>query len=164
MAMTYIEETDSLLPEYPLPEQIEKLIEAGKYNNVENKVTKENYRRRMHNLLYLEEYQQRVDMSRCIVWFYVGVGLVGETVLDFLERVSHLYSFSEQYALYLHTVTLTPSHSHTLTPSHIYIFTPSRTHLQIRLVRHRDHLSCQLHHAHGLSVCSPWVLFREAHC
>ena len=24
----------------------------------------DNYKRRMHNLLYLEEYQQRVDMSR----------------------------------------------------------------------------------------------------
>ena len=31
---------------------------------VENRVTKENYKRRLHNLLYLEEYQQRLDMSR----------------------------------------------------------------------------------------------------
>ena len=29
----------------------------------------DNYKRRMHNLLYLEEYQQRVDMNRlaCVV-------------------------------------------------------------------------------------------------
>jgi hypothetical protein len=55
---------DSGLADYPLPEQIERLIDSGKYNNVENKVTKENYKRRLHNLLYLEEYQQRLDMSR----------------------------------------------------------------------------------------------------
>lgn len=36
----------------------------GKYNNVENRVTEANYKRRLHNLLYLEEYQQRLDMSR----------------------------------------------------------------------------------------------------
>jgi hypothetical protein len=55
---------DAGLSEYPLPEQIERLIGAGKYSNVENRVTKENYKRRLHNLLYLEEYQQRLDMSR----------------------------------------------------------------------------------------------------
>ena len=106
MVTSYQEETDRPLPEYPLPEQIERLIDAGKYSNVENRVTKvwcvvcvcvgggggggvrlgsrvcvcvldnewrisfspsrcqDNYKRRMHNLLYLEEYQQRVDMSR----------------------------------------------------------------------------------------------------
>ena len=60
----YLEETDKALPEYVLPEQVEKFIESGKYKNVEIRVTKENYRRRMHNLLYLEEYKQREDMSR----------------------------------------------------------------------------------------------------
>lgn len=64
MESTFEEEMDRHLPEYLLPQQIETLIEKGKYSNVENKVTKENYKRRMHNLLYLEEYQQRVDLSR----------------------------------------------------------------------------------------------------
>ena len=40
MTTSYLEETDRSLPEYPLPEQIERLIEAGKYSNVENRVTK----------------------------------------------------------------------------------------------------------------------------
>ena len=40
MITTFEEETDRPLPEYPLPEQIERLIEAGKYSNVENRVTK----------------------------------------------------------------------------------------------------------------------------
>ena len=31
---------DEQIEEYPLPEQIEQLIEAGKYSNVENRVTK----------------------------------------------------------------------------------------------------------------------------
>ncbi len=60
----FTEETDRELPEYALPEQIERFIERGKYRNVENRVTRENYQRRMHNLLYLEEYRQREDMSR----------------------------------------------------------------------------------------------------
>lgn len=59
-----MEETDRNIPEYILPQQIEMLIQKGKYSNVENRVTKSNYKRRMHNLLYLEEYQQRVDLSR----------------------------------------------------------------------------------------------------
>ena len=58
------EETDRNLPEYQLPKQIEDFINDGKYKNVESTVTKENYRKRMHNLLYLEEYQQRSDLSR----------------------------------------------------------------------------------------------------
>jgi len=37
---SYQEKTDHLLPKYPLPQQIEKLIEAGKYSNVEDGVTK----------------------------------------------------------------------------------------------------------------------------
>jgi len=36
MITTFEEETDCPLPEYPLPEQIERLIEATKYSNVEN--------------------------------------------------------------------------------------------------------------------------------
>ena len=40
MSTSYQEETDRLLPEYPLPQQIEKLIEDGKYSNVEDRVTK----------------------------------------------------------------------------------------------------------------------------
>ena len=72
------EETDLSLAEYPLPEQVETLIDKG---NVETKITKvmymcsvvtmvtrgqlqENYCRRMHNLLYVEEYQHRKDLSR----------------------------------------------------------------------------------------------------
>ena len=34
------EEGDVRLPEYPLPEKVETLLEQGKYNNVENKITK----------------------------------------------------------------------------------------------------------------------------
>ena len=64
MENLFEEEMDTHLPEYFLPQQIETLIEKGKYSNVENRVTKENYKRRMHNLLYLEEYQQRSDLSR----------------------------------------------------------------------------------------------------
>lgn len=64
MPNPFFEETDRSLPDYLLPQQIETLIESGKYSNVENSVTKENYKRRMHNLLYLEEYQQRLDLSR----------------------------------------------------------------------------------------------------
>lgn len=67
MENSFLEDTDRHLPEYLLPQQIESLIEKGKYSNVENRVTNENYRRRMHNLLYLEEYQQRLDLSR-FVW------------------------------------------------------------------------------------------------
>ena len=76
-----MEVTDCELPEYPLPPQIEDFIKKGKYENVENKVTRENYRRRMHNLLYLEEFQQRVGLSRsgggvaCGVQSLVGVVL-----------------------------------------------------------------------------------------
>ena len=58
------EEVDQKLPDYPLPQQIEEFIKIGKYKNVEDKVTRDNYRCRMHNLLYLEEFQQRVDLSR----------------------------------------------------------------------------------------------------
>ncbi len=54
------------MPEYPLPKQIEDFIESGKYKNVDNRVTKENYVRRMHNLLYLEEFQQKLDLSRSV--------------------------------------------------------------------------------------------------
>jgi hypothetical protein len=64
MENPFEEELDRNLPEYILPQQIEALIEKGKYSNVENRVTKENYKRRMHNLLYLEEYQERLDLSR----------------------------------------------------------------------------------------------------
>ena len=59
-----LEEADQYLPPYQLPEQVEKLLELGKYENVENRVTKDNYKRRMHNLLYLEEYERRKCMSR----------------------------------------------------------------------------------------------------
>ena len=34
------EEGDLRLPEYPLPEKVEALLEQGKYSNVENKITK----------------------------------------------------------------------------------------------------------------------------
>ena len=60
----FLEDSDQYLPHYQLPEQVEKLLETGKYENVENRVTKENYKRRMHNLLYLEEYERRKCMSR----------------------------------------------------------------------------------------------------
>ena len=60
----HLEESDQYLPEYPLPVQVETLLESGKYENVENRVTKDNYKRRMHNLLYLEEYERRKSMSR----------------------------------------------------------------------------------------------------
>ena len=34
------EETDRSLVDYPLPEQVETLIDRGKYQNVETKITK----------------------------------------------------------------------------------------------------------------------------
>ena len=37
------EETDLSLAEYPLPEQVETLIDKGKYQNVETKITKVTY-------------------------------------------------------------------------------------------------------------------------
>ena len=40
MTMSYLEEAEHSLPEYPLPEMIERWIEAGKYSNVESRVTK----------------------------------------------------------------------------------------------------------------------------
>ncbi|XP_011406766.2 PREDICTED: probable helicase with zinc finger domain [Amphimedon queenslandica] len=55
---------DTELRDYELPEQVEKLIEGGKYKNVEQRIKKDSYVRRMHNLLYLEEYQERKDISR----------------------------------------------------------------------------------------------------
>ncbi len=68
------EATDSVIPEFPLPEQIERFIESGKYEKVEIQVTRANYHRRMHNLLYLEEFKQREDMSRW-AWQWVGVAV-----------------------------------------------------------------------------------------
>ncbi len=62
----YSEAGDSQIPEYPLPEQIEGFIQAGKYKKVETLVTRANYQRRIHNLLYLEEFKQREDMSRWV--------------------------------------------------------------------------------------------------
>jgi hypothetical protein len=59
-----MESSDYYLDEYALPKKVEEFIEEGKYKNVEKKVSKFNYVRRMHNLLYLEEYQQRKDLSR----------------------------------------------------------------------------------------------------
>lgn len=34
------EEGDTKMQDYPLPEKVETLLEQGKYNNVENKITK----------------------------------------------------------------------------------------------------------------------------
>jgi hypothetical protein len=56
--------TDRFLKRYKLPEKIEQFLEEGRYNNMERMVTKENYARRLHNLLFLEQYQQRKDLSR----------------------------------------------------------------------------------------------------
>ena len=70
----YLEESDKYLQTYQLPEQVEKLLEMGKYENVENRVTKDNYRRRMHNLLYLEEYKRRECMSRYKQMMYMQSG------------------------------------------------------------------------------------------
>ena len=45
----------------------EKVDEKRKFNglfSLSSHLCQDNYKRRMHNLLYLEEYQQRVDMSR----------------------------------------------------------------------------------------------------
>lgn len=69
---THDEAMDRDIPEYPLPEQIEQFIAGGKYRNVEISVTRDNYQRRMHNLLYLEEFKRREDMSR---WAWQWEGL-----------------------------------------------------------------------------------------
>jgi len=40
MTISYQEETDYLLPKYPLPEKLERYIEDGRYRNVDERVTK----------------------------------------------------------------------------------------------------------------------------
>ena len=55
---------DEQLPDYCLPEQMSDYIQSGKYSNVEEDITRTNYVSRMHNLLYLEEFQQQFDLRR----------------------------------------------------------------------------------------------------
>ena len=60
-AYPYAEEVDKSLPEYILPENV---LELGNDKNVRVKLTKDNYKERMHYLLYLEEHEHKKIMSR----------------------------------------------------------------------------------------------------
>ena len=55
---------EEALPDYYLPVQISDNIKSGKYNNVGDDISRTNYICHMHNLLYLEEFQQRLDLRR----------------------------------------------------------------------------------------------------
>lgn len=55
------EETDELLPEYALPEN---LVGSNDSSLLQGCLTKENYKERMHCLLHFEEHEHKKIMSR----------------------------------------------------------------------------------------------------
>ena len=59
-AYPYSEVTDLHLKEYAIPEN----LVHSPIKNDEGGLTKENYRERMHHLLYLEEHEHKKIMSR----------------------------------------------------------------------------------------------------
>ena len=81
-AYPHAEEVDKELPEY-IPS--ENVLELGNNQNVRVKLTKDNYKERMHYLLYLEEHEHKKIMSRypllnsitciCIYLVVKGVGM-----------------------------------------------------------------------------------------
>ena len=56
----YSEETDVQLKEYAIPEN----LVHSQIKDDEGGLTKDNYRERMHHLLYLEEHEHKKIMSR----------------------------------------------------------------------------------------------------
>ena len=55
------EETDELLPEYALPEN---LVGSNDKSQLQGCLTKDNYKERMHCLLFFEEHEHKKIMSR----------------------------------------------------------------------------------------------------
>ena len=60
-AYPYAEEVDTHLPEYIPPENV---FELGNDEGMRVKLTRDNYKERMHYLLYLEEHEHKKIMSR----------------------------------------------------------------------------------------------------
>lgn len=60
-AYPHAEEVDKKLPPYILPENV---LELGTNQKARVKLTRDNYKERMHYLLYLEEHEHRKIMSR----------------------------------------------------------------------------------------------------
>ena len=50
--------------QYHLPSNIENLLRFGAFKHLDVRLTKSNYRERLHTLLYIEEYQRRADLQR----------------------------------------------------------------------------------------------------
>lgn len=57
----HAENVDKELPQYIPPENV---LELGSNQNVRVKLTRDNYKERMHYLLYLEEHEHKKIMSR----------------------------------------------------------------------------------------------------
>ena len=57
----HAEKVDKELPQYIPPENV---LELGSNQNVRVKLTRDNYKERMHYLLYLEEHEHKKIMSR----------------------------------------------------------------------------------------------------
>ena len=57
----FIEETDEYLSEYTLPEN---LVDSSDKIQLQGSLTMDNYRDRMHHLLYFEEHEHKRIMSR----------------------------------------------------------------------------------------------------
>ena len=49
---------------YPLPPNIENLVKFDAFKHLDAKLTRTNYRQRLHTLLYVEEYQRRANLQR----------------------------------------------------------------------------------------------------
>lgn len=49
---------------YPLPHNIENLVVFDAFKHLDAQLTKENYRMRLHTLLYIEEYERRANLQR----------------------------------------------------------------------------------------------------
>ncbi|XP_057314544.1 uncharacterized protein LOC130655767 isoform X4 [Hydractinia symbiolongicarpus] len=49
---------------YPLPHNIENLVVFDAFKHLDAQLTKQNYRMRLHTLLYIEEYERRANLQR----------------------------------------------------------------------------------------------------
>eukprot|EP00794_Sanderia_malayensis_P007704 gene7704-8541_t len=49
---------------YPLPPNIEDLVSYGAFDNLGSKLTRNNYKERLHLLLHIEEYQRRSEIHK----------------------------------------------------------------------------------------------------
>ena len=66
-AYPHAEEVDKELPQYIPPENV---LEIGNNQNVKVKLTRDNYKERMHYLLYLEEHEHKRIMSRYPIYLH----------------------------------------------------------------------------------------------